>query len=573
MPDEEDGGTDVAVEELTLDDLREGQEERPKRATPGGLRAGGLGPEGSRYTPPEGPRRRTFKPVLAAFLLFSAGFLGIYLIGIQLTLEGSVEGETFVLLGEVVDYEDYVPDQKRTPVAGVNVTIDGVDGKQVTDSKGRFRFNEVPGGMFTIRFTKRSWDDAVNTRIVTYIFRDADDEENPIPFAVKVKDLDPDTSVPVTQDKPRVVAEVVDWENNDTAVIRVHASSFDQDLRDCSILVWEDGEDVFIDLGTYSNEVTYTFSGEGDQSGLFIKVLNPEGGEYTEGTEVVIPAHPEGAEGWKATAFPQVALFVRGGHVTAEDEVTIAVHSGGSTEYAYRVGSGDWTAWSALALGHAEAAIPLGAGEGILDIEFITRNATGVNGTPATVSVSVDRTPPTVEPAPAQTRAVTSWAVFDPGAEAASYISYQLPGGGWSPWLLNIHELVVPIDDSGNTATVTFAAMDRAGNVANGTGNVAVTHLNEYFRDESELLRQSLMFCIPVIIIGIILSFAGGYSAYKRNRYLLAMVGCFGALMATGFTSMGIIGPVITFVAMALVMFSREEFDLPGPVREERRDE
>ena len=82
LKDKDDSLDKLDVEELTLEDLKRKDEDRKQdRGKPGGLRAGGLGPEGSRYTPPGGPRKRTWKPLLAAGMLFVAAFLGLYLIG------------------------------------------------------------------------------------------------------------------------------------------------------------------------------------------------------------------------------------------------------------------------------------------------------------------------------------------------------------------------------------------------------------------------------------------------------------------------------------------------------------
>jgi hypothetical protein len=68
------------------------------------------------------------------------------------------------------------------------------------------------------------------------------------------------------------------------------------------------------------------------------------------------------------------------------------------------------------------------------------------------------------------------------------------------------------------------------------------------------------------MVIGTVLAFLGGYMAFKRTRPTLAMVGCIGALLATGF---GLIGAVLAFLALALIMLSREEFELPAPPPEE----
>ena len=73
------------------------------------------------------------------------------------------------------------------------------------------------------------------------------------------------------------------------------------------------------------------------------------------------------------------------------------------------------------------------------------------------------------------------------------------------------------------------------------------------------------------MIIGAILSFLGGYMAFKRTRPTLAFIGCIGALIATGFgqTDFGLEGAIMAFLALALIMLSRDEFDQPAPAPEE----
>ena len=117
MTDDEEEPTEsgLDVEELTLDDLKvEGEEGGKKKGKgrAGGFRAGGLGPSGSRYSPPTVPRKTTWKPVAAAAMLFIAAFLSLYIVGVLLTLENSVEGETFDLYGQVLDLKEAQEDRE-----------------------------------------------------------------------------------------------------------------------------------------------------------------------------------------------------------------------------------------------------------------------------------------------------------------------------------------------------------------------------------------------------------------------------------------------------------------------------
>ena len=211
--DEEMPQEDLKVEEISLDDLRENAGEADENLQgPGVLRAGSLGPEGGRYRPIESEARRSWKPLAAALILFIGGFYGLFTIGYQLTLETRADGEFITIYGRVLDYDEAY-DGHEVYIDGVNVTVDGMDLTSVTDNKGRFTYPDVPGGKFTISFTKRSWDEVINTTYVSILYTEID-KDTRATFLVKITDLAPDRSRPVYDDDMEVLAEVMDWPND-----------------------------------------------------------------------------------------------------------------------------------------------------------------------------------------------------------------------------------------------------------------------------------------------------------------------------------------------------------------------
>ncbi len=566
MTGEEEPKGPLEVEELTLEDLRGPEDKETKEDKgPGGLRGGGLGPEGSRYRPPEAPRRSTWKPTAIAVILLIGSGYGVFTIGYQITLEGRAEGNTYDLWGQVLDY-DAAYDQRQVPIADVNVSVDGVEGTDVSDDDGKFLISGVPGGKFTIRFYKRSWSEAVNTRYTSILYTDVS-KDNAATFLVKVDDLAPDRDRPVYEGTHGVMAEVMDWKTNQTVSLRVHASAFDEDLSTFSVQMGEPGEPLF-DQGPYSNHFNYTFSVGGDQSSLTIKVLDDQGRDFAQ-TILAIPDHPLGPGGWEGTAFPQVSTFVRGGPFTDGEDRTIAVSSNGANETRYRVDGGSWTDWTAMTDGHAELTwTPGEAGEH--QVEVAVRNATGVEGTSDTVAITYIDTPPDLEPEATRGPAVTNEATFDPGSLTASFIRFRADIDGeptqWSPWQAYMDEVLVTIDDGseGGKANVTFQARDRAGNVRTATAQVTVKHQKEFYRNDHEAFYNNLMICLPVQGIGVVLAAFGAMMAFKRRRPTMVMLGAMGALLA----GYGLIGAIIAAAALVLIMMSREEFEMPGPAPE-----
>ncbi len=558
----------MEVEELTLDDLRgQGKKEGREEKGPGGLRGGGLGPEGSRYRPPEAPRRSTWKPTaIAVILLIGAGY-GVFTIGYQVTLEDRAEGNTYGLWGQVLDYDAAYDRQQEVPVEGVTVTVDGLDQTDVSDEDGKFYVGEVPGGKFTIRFFKRSWNEAVNTRITSILYTSVP-EDNPATFLAKVENLAPDRDRPVFEGTHGIMAEVLDWPDNDTVAIRLHASAYDEDLSTFKVQMGEPGEPIF-DMGTYANYFEYNFSHGADQSSLTIKVLDGDGEAHAQ-TILAIPDHPLGAGGWESTDFPQVSLFVRGGRYTNEDARTVAVHSNGATGARYRVDGGEWTDWVATTDGHAELAWTPGGVPGDHDIEVSVRNGTGVLGTSSSATLTLMVTPPYLDPESTRGPAVTNEATFNPNGQNASFIRYRPLVEGqetdWSPWQMYMDEVLVPIDDSGDgkNATVSFQAKDLAGNLRTADGDVTVKRQDEFHRDDHAAFYNNLMICLPIQGIGIVLAVFGAMMAYKRRRPTMVMLGAMGALLA----GYGIIGAIMAAAALVLIMMSREEFEMPGPAPE-----
>jgi hypothetical protein len=565
---DEDAKEPLEVEELTLDDLRGTKEKEAREEKgPGGLRGGGLGPEGSRYRPPEAPRRATWKPTAIAVILLIASGYGVFTIGYQITLEDRAIGNTYDMWGQVLDYDAAYDRQQQVPIVGVNVTVDGLNQTAVSDAEGKFQITDIPGGKFTIRFFKRSWNEAVNTRVSSILYTDVP-KDNAAQFLVEVGNLAPDRDRPVYEGTPFVVARVMDWVDRETVAVSMHASAFDEDLSDFTVQMGETGGLLF-DKGDYANYFEYNFSETGDQSSLTIRVLDAGGEVYAE-TDLAIPSHPLGAGGWEGTDFPQTSLFVRGGRYTNGSARTFAVHSNGATDARYRVDGGAWTDWMATNDAQVEMSWTPDVDPGDHTVEVSVRNGTGVLGTSSSATVTLLTTPPDLAPESTRGPAVTNEATFNPNSHNASFIRYRAIFEGqqtdWSPWQAYMEEVLVTIDDSDGRkeATVTFQAMDMAGNVRTADGVVTVKHQEEYFRDDHAAFYSNLMICLPIQGIGIVLAVFGAMMAYKRRRPTMVMLGAMGALLA----GYGIIGAVMAAAALVLIMMSREEFEMPGPAPE-----
>lgn len=556
--DVEEPQKDIEVEELSLDDLRTTKEAKAGDAkTRGGLRAGGLGPEGSRYSPPAGRKRSTWKPLVAAFVLFLGGFYGLFTIGYQLTLESQAEGESITLYGRLLDYDEYY-DSKDVPLAGVNVSVDGMGLVTRTDDDGKFTYPDIPGGKFTIRFFKRSWEQAVNTTYVSILYTEVD-KGSPAVFLAKTTDLAPDRGPPTYDGPLGVLAEVVDWTDDNTVSLWVHASSFDTDLSQCHLQA-SPGGGTYTGWANYTNIYHFEFPTEADQSHLSVQLVYP-GNRTPLTTSIEIPDHPLGVDGWKATTFPDASLFVHGGLHTNGNGRTILVSSQGATQFATRAEGGEWSDWEDMSDGSGEFIYVPTGDEGTRVLEVMCRNDTGVNGTTAQVSILYETTPPTIEPTFTRGPAVTDEATFSAPSEGGAFLRYGLPDGTWSAWQLQTSELLVPIDDSGDSYTVTFQVMDLAGNVAEGTATVTVLHQKEQLIDDHARFYSNLMVCIPVQLLGVILAFLGGWSAWKRRSPNMVILGAIGALLA----GYGIVGALVAAIALVFVMFSREEFETPAP--------
>ncbi len=564
--DEEKPQEDLKVEEISLDDLRDttGEADDPPKG-PGGLRAGSLGPEGSRYRPIEGEKRRSWKPLAAALVLFIGAFYGIFTIGYQLTLEDRADGEFITIYGRVLDYDEAY-DGTEVYIGGVNVTVEGMDLTRVTDDKGRFTYPDVPGGQFTISFFKRDWDESINTTYISILYTEID-PDSPATFLVKITDLAPDRSRPVYEGDMAVLAEVMDWPNDRTVTLRVHATAFDQDLSSFFIQT-KDSEGLLSIPIPYTNIMNYTFPEGADQSELTI-IINDDKGQEFASNEVEILDHPLGVGGWEETQFPEVHPYIRGGAHTDGTARTVLVSSMGSAEFTWRDVDGAWDDWAPMTDGSAEFTYVPSGDEGIKEVEVMCRNATNVSGNVATVSMEYDTTAPTLEPEATGGAAVTDEATFDPSSNEAPFIRHRplIDGedGPWSAWQLYMNEVLIWIDDSGDEASVTFEAMDQAGNLVEADAVVEVRHQEEFLVNDYERFYDNLMICIPIQGLGILLAFLGGYMAFKRRRPNLVILGAIGALLA----GYGIVGALCAAVALVFVMFSRDEFEAPTPPPEE----
>lgn len=364
-----------------------------------------------------------------------------------------------------------------------------------------------------------------------------------------------------------VLAEVMDWPNDRTVTMRVHATAFDQDLS-TFFMQAKDSEGLLSQQIQYTNIMNYTFPENADQSVLTIIINDDQGTEYAT-TEVEIPDHPLGAGGWVETQFPEVYPYVRGGTQTDGAERTVLVSSLGSEEFTWRDAEGSWNDWAPMTDGSAEFTYLPSGDEGIKDLEVMCRNVTNVSGNVATVSMEYDTTPPTLDPEATGGAAVTDEATFDPQSDETPFFRHRplIDGeaGPWSAWQLYLDEVLIWIDDSGNEATVTFEARDKAGNLVDADGVVEVSHQEEFLVNDYERFYDNLMICIPIQGLGILLAFLGGYMAFKRRRPNVVILGGIGALLA----GYGIVGALCAAVALVFVMFSRDEFETPTPPPEE----
>jgi len=576
--DEQQTSPDVKVEELSLDELedQEGQG-KAEGSTTGGLRAGGLGPEGARYVPPMAARRRTVKPLIAAFALFFAAGLGITGAVMQTTLESRVAGDAFDLRGVVLDQKDYLKG-KEVPIPGVNVTVSSVGYRGVTDSNGQFAVSGIKGGKFTVEFYMRDWDSAINTTFVSFISGSWSASDKPKPFAVKVTDLDPRATRPDSPFSPTLQVRVLDWPTADSVTLGLLASSFDRPLDGLRVAFAETpGAYTGVTI-PYADSVTYTFSagtGSADYSQLYLKVLYPDGTkDFVSETRVSLPSHPAGTGGWRGAAYPDVALFVTGGGATNGSAPTAVVaHSTGATECAYRIDGGAWGDWLPMAGGEADVdvAFPQALPEGDHLVEIMARNATLANGTVRGAHVTLDRTPPLLAPTVVGGDAVAPWALIDPQTEGASAFRYRMPDGSWVPWQLVSSSVLVPLPGTDDAnVTVGFQAMDLAGNVVERTASVGYMAISHATAQEYDQYKGSLNVCIPVMVIGVILAAYGGLMAWRRRRPGMAMLGAIGALLAGG---LGILGAILAVIALAAITLSRDEFEEPGAPPPKERGE
>jgi hypothetical protein len=267
-----------------------------------------------------------------------------------------------------------------------------------------------------------------------------------------------------------------------------------------------------------------------------------------------------------------VDAFVRGGQYTNGEDRTIAIHSNDATGYQFRVDGGAWEPWADMTDGHAELVWSPVGDPGDHQVEVQVRNETGVLGTSATATITLVDTPPQLEPRSTGGPAVTNEATFDPGSVDGLFIRYRPVFEGeeteWSAWQMYMDEVLVPIDDSGDSrnATVMFQVMDRAGNVQSGDGIVTIKRQELQITDDHEGFYNNLLICLPIQAIGIVLAAFGAMMAYKRKRPTMVMLGAMGALLA----GYGIVGAVIAAAALVIVMMSREEFEMPGPAPERR---
>jgi hypothetical protein len=556
---------DVEVSELEPLEEEEGIEgagEPSGGGTPGGFRAGSLGP--AHYTPPGAARRRTWKPMVAAVALFLAAGWGIASVSIQLYVADSAEGEPMLLEGIVIDYDDYYDSNyaKITEVPGVEVTVDGMNVTAVSDAQGKFELKDVPGGRVTMRFYKRDWDLAVNTTVDTYLYRDYTGGSDRRPFTVKVRDLNLTATKPDAPFQPSIEARLLDWPTADTVSLDVLVSSFYGPLDGYTVMVGEQPGTYRMDF-SYGETVNYTFlapTGTGSYDALYMKVVPTVGDPLINGTRVPLTQHPYGAGGWKSTEFPDVATFVQGGNITQGSTRTLLIHSTGATECTYRAG-GDWQPWTPMTDGEVRLPVLLFATAPAdtynVPVEVKARNGTS-EGTVRTVNVLHDTSPPALT-ATVPVNATALFADILITAPDAQAFRYSLPGGGWSEWQLVAARALVPLPDARRpTTTVTMQAKDIAGNVAEAQVTATLTAIKGHDVDEYGRYVANLRVCVPLIIIGVIFSALGGWACWKRRRAGLAMLGSLGAMLASGFT---IWGAIFAVVALAAITLSRDEFE------------
>jgi len=564
-PREEQPG--MTVEEVEVAELEPPADDKEGEGaagggTPGGFRAGSLGP--AHYTPPGAVRRRTWKPMVAAVALFLAAGWGIASVSIQLYIADSAEGEPMLLEGIVIDYDDYYDSNygKVTEVPGVRVTVDGMNVSAVSDADGKFELKDVPGGRVTVRFHMREWDRAVNASFDTYIYRDYTGGSDRRPFPVKVRDLDPKATRPDEPFQPSLEARLLDWPTADTVSLEVLVASYDGPLDGYVVSVGELPGVYRMDFA-YGDTVNYTYlaqTGTGSYDALYMKVTSPTGGAIINGTRVPLPQHPYGAGGWKSAQFPEVATFVVGGNATQGSTSTVLVHSTGATECTYRAGP-IWQPWTPMTDGEVRLPVLLYSTPSSqsydVTLHVMARNGT-VNGTVGTVVVLHDDANPALA-ATVPANATALFADVSISAPDADAFRYSMPGGGWSEWQLVADRALVPLPDTGrSTATITVQARDLAGNVAEAQATATLTAIKG--QDEKEYARYvaNLRVCVPLVLIGVIFSALGGWACWKRRRPGLAMLGSLGAMLASGFT---IWGAIFAVVALAAITLSRDEFE------------
>ena len=560
---------DVEVTELEPPEEPEGGEGAGQAAgggTPGGFRAGSLGP--AHYTPPGAVRRRTWKPMVAAVALFLAAGWGITSVSVQLYVANAAEGEPMTLNGIVIDYDDYYDSNGAdiTEVPGVEVTVDGTNVTAVSDADGKFELKDVPGGRVTVRFHKRDWDQAVNATFDTYLYREYTGGDDRRPFPVKVRAWDPPAARPSKPFEPALQARLLDWPNADTVSLEVLVASFYGPLDGHNVLVGEQPS-AYRTTVPYGEVVNYTFlasTGTGTYDALYLKVVPPVGDALVNETRVPLPQHPYGAGGWKSVEFPDVATFVRGGNVTSGDSVRLVVHSTGATEFTYRGEGDDWLPWVPLTAGEAELTIPLEAlhapDAGGFHLNVMARNGT-VNGTVQATFLMHDPVIHDLDVTiPANATALFADVIVSTAEGHA--IRYALPGGGWSAWQLwtpSMNRVLVPLPDTGQTtATVVVQTKDTAGNTLERSATATLTAIKGQVTKEYERYVANLRVCVPLIIIGVLFSAVGGWACMRRRRPGLAMLGSLGAMLASGFT---IWGAIFAVVALAAITLSRDEFE------------
>ncbi len=580
MPDPEpsEKQPEMSVEDVEVGELEPPEEDKAAEGggTSGGFRAGSLGP--AHYTPPGVTRRRTWKPMVAAIALFLAAGWGISSVAIQLYVADAAEGEELMLRGIVIDYDDYYGSNYAdiTEIAGVEVSIDGMATKAVSDSNGKFEIDNVPGGRFVARLYKRDWDQSVNATFDTYLFRDYTGGDDRRPFPVKVRDLDPKATRPDAPFQPALEARLLDWTNADTVRLEVLLARYEGPIDDLRIDVREAGLTVHRAMD-YDRVIDYTFTaptGTGDYGHIYLSAINAAGETVVPEVDVTLPSHPTGAGGWRGVAFPDTAVFVHGATVSNSTSKVVLAHSEGATEVTWRVNGSAWRPWAPMSAGEAEVVVDLAEGLSTVRqhdrlLELMARNSTG-NGTVVPVHVTLDLVPPALV-ASIPDNATAPFADLYIEAPDARAIRYSLPGGAWSPWQLARGRALVPLDDNRlSKGTFTVQAMDLAGNVAEARVTATLTELKGQKEDDYAKYTANLRVCVPLIVMGVIFSIVGGWACWRRRRPGLAMLGSLGAMLASGFT---IWGAIFAVVALAAITLSRDEFEDSAAARAAKKEE